>query len=226
MRYRAVGFDVDGTLVINIGYCWEAFHERFGVSQKVRSLLRRRYEEGKITYEQWGQTEVGIWREMGVTYSDFVQVIRSFRLVDGAAEALGILRRGGLSLFVLSGTIRLVLELLLPQYRTIFDPVVVSDILFDEDERPVRFVPGQVLGMQRGDKGKELESLCEMMGLSPQEVAFVGDNENDVAALDLAGLGIAFCPRSRKAEEVADVTVKVPDLRAILPHIFGTPGEE
>ncbi len=220
MKYRAVGFDVDGTLVQNVGYCWETFHERFGVADEIRNALKRRYLEGRITYKQWGSKEIAIWRELGVTRADFVKVINSLRLSDGVVETLHVLRRTGHYLFILSGTIRIILEQLLPNYASLFDMVTVSDIRFDKEGRPVDFEPGHPLRDVRENKLLELESLCEAEKIGLSQVAFVGDNDNDIEILRAVGLGIAFCPRSDNVRTAADAVVEVPDLRNVLPHIL------
>ena len=220
MKYKAVGFDVDGTLVENIGYCWETFHERFGVADHIRLVLKKRYFEGRITYNQWGGKEVAIWRELGVTRADFVKVINSMRLSDGIVETLQALRQTGHYLFVLSGTVRIILEQLLPNYASLFDRVVVSDIIFDEAGRPMDFEPGHPLRNVRESKLVELESLCEELGFGLSEIAFVGDNDNDVEILRAVGLGIAFCPRTNRARSAANAVVEAPNLRKVLPHIL------
>ena len=221
MKYKAVGFDVDGTLIKNIGYCWETFHERFGVAEYIRLALKNRYFAGRITYKQWGSREVAIWRELGVTRADFVKVINSMRLSDGIVETLQVLRQTGHYLFVLSGTLRIIIEQLLPNYASLFDRVVVSDIIFDEAGRPMDFEPGHPLREVRESKLKELEAMCEELGFSMSEIAFVGDNDNDVEALRAVGLGIAFCPRTSRARSAANAVVEAPDLRKVLPHILG-----
>ena len=220
MKYKAVGFDVDGTLIKNIGYCWETFHERFGVADEIRHALKKRYLDGRITYKQWGSKEVAIWRELGVTRADFVKVINSLRLSDGIVDTLQALRQTGHYLFVLSGTVRIILERLLPNYASLFDSVAVSDIIFDEEGRPVDFEPGHPLRDVRENKLLELESLCEELRFELSEVAFVGDNDNDVEILRAVGLGIAFCPRSNRARAAANAVVEAPDLRKVLPHIL------
>ncbi|MCD6327087.1 HAD-IB family phosphatase [bacterium] len=217
---KAVGFDVDGTLIINIGYCWETFHDRFGVSQKIRKRLKGRYLDGQITYKQWGSKEIAIWRELGVKRDDFIAVIKSLRLVDGAIETLNVLRQTGLYLFILSGTVSIILEEVFPTHASLFDRVAVSHILFDDAGRPVDFDPGHPLRMERENKAAELESLCQETGFAPEQVAFVGDNDNDVGVLRASGLGIAFCPRSKNAACAADAVVEIPDLKYVLPHIL------
>lgn len=221
MKYRAVGFDVDGTLVTNITYCWETFHERFGVSESIRRGLRQKYLKGLITYKEWGSREAAIWEALGIKRDDFVRVIRSMRLVEGAVETLRVLKQAGLFLFILSGTIRLILEQLLPDYGALFDRVAVSDIVFGEAQNPVSFDPGHPLRLERENKLAELDSLCEELGMERSELAFVGDNDNDAGVLGAVGLGIAFCPRSSRARRAADVVIEKPDLRKVIPHILG-----
>ena len=58
---------------------------------------------------------------------------------------------------------------------------------------------------------------CE--GIDISETVFVGDGENDIAILKEAGLGIAFCPKSNKVREAADVVIEKRDVREILKHL-------
>ncbi|MBN1591819.1 MAG: HAD family phosphatase [Candidatus Coatesbacteria bacterium] len=221
MKYRAVGFDVDGTLIKNIGYCWELFHERFGVADRVRLSLKRQYFEGKITYKEWGSREVAIWRELGVTRADFIKVIGSLCLSDGMHETLELLRQSGHFLFILSGTLRIILERLIPDYESLFDYTAVSNIVFDEEDRPNAFEPGHPLREARESKRSELETLCSERGFALSETAYIGDNDNDLEVLEAVGLGIAFCPRNTRVRSAAKVAIENPDLRKVLPHILG-----
>jgi 3-deoxy-D-manno-octulosonate 8-phosphate phosphatase (KDO 8-P phosphatase) len=41
------------------------------------------------------------------------------------------------------------------------------------------------------DKASALREFCTVSGLKPEEVCFIGDDVNDVAALKLSGLGVA-----------------------------------
>ena len=42
------------------------------------------------------------------------------------------------------------------------------------------------------DKGKGIGTLCELLGISPDEVMACGDEENDLAMLDFAGVSVAM----------------------------------
>lgn len=57
------------------------------------------------------------------------------------------------------------------------------------------------------DKGKGLETLCGILGISPAEAIAVGDSGNDIEMLRTAGLGIAMGNASPEALAAADLTV-------------------
>lgn len=60
--------------------------------------------------------------------------------------------------------------------------------------------------MKRGvSKGKALKSLAKRLGIRLEQVAAIGDHENDVTMLSEAGLGIAMAGASLPALKAADV---------------------
>lgn len=65
-------------------------------------------------------------------------------------------------------------------------------------------IPDEYLYMLSKDKATDLQHFCGRIGLSPSQVAFVGDDIPDIPAMRLAGLGV--CPADAVAEvrEVAD----------------------
>jgi len=58
------------------------------------------------------------------------------------------------------------------------------------------------------NKATGLLELCEMIKISPKEVLAVGDNENDIEMLKLAGIGAAVANASDAAKESADYVCK------------------
>ena len=54
------------------------------------------------------------------------------------------------------------------------------------------------------DKARALRATCAALGLSPAELAAIGDAENDIAMLRLAGIGIAMGNASPAVIAVAD----------------------
>ncbi len=64
-----------------------------------------------------------------------------------------------------------------------------------------------------GDKGPRLEALCEAMGVPPERTAYIGDDINDLPAMERAAL--AFCPSDA-----------VPEVRSACDYVLSLPGGE
>jgi phosphoserine phosphatase len=61
-----------------------------------------------------------------------------------------------------------------------------------------------------------LRALVKKFKTSLERAAFVGDGDNDVPLLGVAGYFVAFNPRSPELEERADTVIKERDLRTLL----------
>ncbi|MDV3103360.1 phosphoglycolate phosphatase [Thermococcus waiotapuensis] len=82
------------------------------------------------------------------------------------------------------------------------------------------------------NKGTGIEKACEFLGISPREVAHVGDGENDLDAFRVVGYRVAIAQAPESLKEKADYITKKPygdgGAEAIL-HIlkkFGYLGED
>lgn len=62
-------------------------------------------------------------------------------------------------------------------------------------------VEGTALGI---DKGEGLRTLCRLLGVDPQRVLAVGDNDNDIPMLQAAGFGVAMGNANAGLKAVAD----------------------
>lgn len=67
-----------------------------------------------------------------------------------------------------------------------------------------------------GTKHKALQRLCTHGKIPLSQTMFVGDGENDSDILCEAGLGIAFCLKSKRVAEAADIVITKRDLHEIL----------
>ncbi|MBM4320126.1 MAG: hypothetical protein FJ125_09225, partial [Deltaproteobacteria bacterium] len=117
-------------------------------------------------------------------------------------------------LAVISGSVDLLLEHLYPAVP--FAHVLINRLRFD---RSGQLVGGEPTSYDLERKAEGLVRLAEQEGLGLDRCAFLGDQENDIAALRLAGLGIAFNPATPQVASAADVVVRGPDLRPVLDYL-------
>lgn len=212
-RYPLICFDVDGTLVTHPRgkVIWEVLNLRFTGGDEVNQERYRMYREGGITYEQWVELDVQGWIDAGATHEQIVETLGEFSQPDGVLDTMAALKRGGAKLALISGTLDIVIDTLFPGH--LFDDVFSNGLEFDGDGRLVgwRATPFDLDG-----KPEALRRLARKHGVPLERTAFVGDGENDLSVVGVAGTVVAFNPRSAELERRADHVLRGRDTRALL----------
>jgi Cof subfamily protein (haloacid dehalogenase superfamily) len=84
--------------------------------------------------------------------------------------------------------------------------------LIDGEARITQALPEAIELLPFGaSKGTALKLLLKEMGLEPEEMLAIGDGENDIEMIQLAGIGVAVGNASPKLKAVADATVATND---------------
>jgi len=212
-RYGLICFDVDGTLVKHPTdkVIWEILNLRFIGDDSVNQERYRMYREGEITYAKWVELDVSGWIEAGATREQVEASVREFEHHDGVLETVHALKRRGAVLALISGTLDVVIDTLFPDHP--FDDVFCNRLVFDDDGRLSgwRATPFDLHG-----KPDALRQLSEKHGVPLERTAFIGDGENDVPVIGVAGTVVAFNPRSEALEKGADHVVRNGNMRELL----------
>ena len=213
---KLVVFDLDGTLFDDTIFIWQSLHDAFNTDKEKRKKGIDLVHEGKMSYKDWVKHDVELFNEVGAKKKDFLKVIGMMKLMTGARETLSELKKKGYRLAIISGSLNLALEHLLPEHADFFDDVLINHFFFDRsgaisswDATPYDG-PGKALG---------LKHLCKKYGITPEQCVFIGDHSNDVEIAELAGKSIAFNCKSDRLAQIADVVIMDKDLRMILEHI-------
>ena len=216
-KYKLVCFDVDGTLIDNVKFSWQIFHDYFQTDRHKREDAKRKFFDGHITYKEWAEHDINLWREMKAKKDDFYRALDNLRLMKGAMETLMELKKQGIKLAIISGSLNILIEKFIPDYRDFFDDVFISNIHFDENGHIER-VEATEYDME--GKSRALRLIAEREGLDLKECAFVGDYLNDLHIIKDAGLGIAFNAEDEELKKAADVVIDGKDLREVLKYLL------
>ena len=94
-KYKLVCFDVDGTLVDNLTFSWQIFHDYFQTDRHRREDAKNKFFNGEITYKQWAEHDIGLWKERNAKKNDFFDAIshNNLKLMEGAIETLSALKK-------------------------------------------------------------------------------------------------------------------------------------
>jgi phosphoserine phosphatase len=208
---RLISFDVDG-VIFNINSSWLEFHKQLGTLDLERlENLQQSYLKGKISYKQWADEEVSVWK--GIPYKKFVEICNSFPFVNGAEEAIKELKEKGYILYAVSsgGLQRPVTERL---KNLGFESIYSNDL----EEKEGILTGNFILNVEFRKKHEILHKITEKENISFEECAVVGDDINDLAILRKVKLSIAFCPKDMRLIKAADVVITKKDLKEILAY--------
>jgi len=215
-RFDLVAFDVDGTLVHHPEdkTVWEVLNLRFTGSDDQNAQRWELYRRGELSYAEWVALDVEGWRKAGATRDTMIAAMEGLRLVEGARETMEALKRRGMRLAVISGTLDLLLDTLFPDHP--FDEVYTNRIAFDGSGRIASWT---ATPFDMDGKGVVLRAIALREEIPLARCAFVGDHANDLAAARLAGFTVAFNPKIEELERAAHAVVRSSDLRDLLPHL-------
>ncbi len=216
-EYKLVCFDVDGTLIDNVTFSWQIFHDYFQTDKHRREDAKNKFFNGQITYKEWAEHDINLWKERNAKKHDFLKAISHLKLMKGALETLRELKKRGIKLAIISGSLNILLEKFIPNYEEFFNDVFLSRIYFDKD--------GNIANVEATEydmdgKALALRKIAEREGISIKECVFVGDYLNDLKIIQEAGLGIAFNCQNDELKMAADVAIEKKDLREILKYIL------
>lgn len=217
MKYKLVCFDLDGTIVDETIFIWDTIHDFCGVSKEDRKKAYNNFVNKSISYDEWYANDRILLKKAKCNKKTLFEAIKPLKLMPGALETLKKLKEKGLKIAIISGSLNLVLDYLIPNYEEIFDDVFINKMFFDEEGN---ISGGESTPFDFEHKATGLKEICKREGIDPKECVFVGDNHNDTHIAELAGLSIAFNCKSETLAEIADVVIEKKDLREILKHII------
>ena len=216
-KYKLVCFDVDGTLIDNVKFSWQIFHDYFQTDMHRRDDAKIKFFDGKITYKEWAEHDINLWRERNAKKRDFFMAIEHLHLMEGAMETLQELKKHKIKLAIISGSLNVMIEKFMPNYRDFFDDIFLSWIHFDYDGNIIKI---DATEYDMDGKALALKKIAEREKISLRECVFVGDYLNDMKIMQEAGLGIAFNCEHDELRKAADVVIEKKDLREILKLIL------
>jgi HAD superfamily phosphoserine phosphatase-like hydrolase len=195
---KAVVFDFDGTLTAHNDdeTTWEKIWVKLGYSINDCSDLHWKYSNGKFTHQRWCEITRDHFRNARFSRKDLGNVANSIRLIGGAREVLDSLRERGIKLYILSGSIRQIIDSALGDLRSRFDDVQANDMFFDHSGiiREIRGTPYDFEG-----KATYLSKVIEENGYAPYDVLFIGNSCNDIFASRSGARTLCVNPRGTES---------------------------
>jgi len=208
---HAAFFDLDGTLTTHRS-SWQFLHEHFGTWSEYGEQLQGRFFAGEITYAQWCGHDAKPW--VGMTRGQLVEAGRGIAYADGARETVAELRANGVTVFLLSMGLNVVVERVAGELG--IETWVANELCFNGE----RFTGEVRVHIGWGEKGRVAQRLMRERGLPPERAVAVGDSESDLSMFAIVGKSIAVNPRDERTVQAADLVIHG-SLAQLLPLILG-----
>ena len=187
--------------------CIDEIAKLAGVGELV-SAITESAMRGELDFEQSLRRRVGTLK--GASESILQQVRENLPLMSGLIETIQTLQKYGWKTAIASGGFTYFADYLKALLQLDFAASNQFDI---EDGKLTGLVKGDVVDAQY--KAKTLQHLLEEYGIDSRHSIAIGDGANDLAMMNVAGLGVAFHAKP-KVQQQAQIVVNFADLTALL----------
>ncbi len=176
---KIVVFDFDGTITYKSPNLWKAIWTSCGFDVGAGSIYEKYYKDykaGKYDYKEWCDKTCTLFRERNFSHDKLLQLAKNFNIIDGLEETVKYLKGRGVKLHILSGSIIEGIKAALGESEKYFDNICANTMIFDKDG-----IVEEILSTKFDYVGKAeyIKMLCDKFDVLPEDIVFVGNDDND-----------------------------------------------
>ena len=206
-------FDLDGTLIqypnSKFQSTWDAVGTAAGLEKEYEENLLIFYPHSHL-WGKWAEADAKLLK--GKRFPEIkIKVLELINYSLGVEELFTALPKNRYQKGILSNGLGFIADELCKNFGLNF---YLADELLIKDEK---FTGEVVAGMPDRDKTKGLELICNKYQVTPKQICYVGDHENDLVVFAEVGKAVAFNPKTDKVKEKAHYVIS--DFRELLKII-------
>ena len=178
-----------------------------GVFDEVAAITHEAMN-GRMDFNESLRQRVG--KLKGLNQANLDQVLSRIELTAGAEDLIGVLKKLGYKIALISGGFTFVAHPL--KVRLGLDHVYANQLEVQNGTLTGKTIPPIVNAQRKADL---LDEIARKENIALDQVIAIGDGANDLLMLEKAGLGIAFNAK-KSVREKADLSISQKNLRSIL----------
>lgn len=218
---KAVVFDFGGTLTRpNAIYnTWEKLWLSVGYTIEEASNFHRLFVADRISHQEWCDKTCTLLKDRGFSKAHLENIARDVSPVAGLKEAIAELSDRAIPMFIVSGSIRHIVNKILGESLALISEIKCNDIIFDSSG-----IISEIRGHDFDFAGKSrfIKRVIKDRKCLPIEVLFVGNSLNDHWAIQSGARTLCVNPSHTDYTNSfvwSNYIKDMNDLRQILEHI-------
>jgi phosphoserine phosphatase len=198
-------FDLDGTLK-QVTSPYSHVHRALGVHEEAARILAR-YRSGELSYVEWGQEEIALWR--GLEVARLVEIVSEIPYWPGAREFVQRLKAAGVVVALVSAGFDVHVQRCAAELAV--DHAYCNRLGIEDG----RLTGAFWAGVNSDNKGKLVRELQARFGATRVETLVAGDNDHDASMFPQAAVSIAVAPADPRVAAAADLVLADGDWRNV-----------
>ena len=177
--YKAIVFDFDGTLADakQMKTTWQKIWSALGYDLKICENLHSKFDRKDISHQTWCNMTADYFIKKNMNHDQLIDIAKTIHLVEGFEETITILREHKIALYIVSGSIKEIINYILGDFASSFNDISANEMIFDENGYLI-----SIKGTQFDFSGKAeyIRRLVDNNSeLSPKQILFIGNSFND-----------------------------------------------
>ena len=177
-KYKIIIFDFDGTLtdLNSLKATWQRLWLSLGYDLAICKDLHSRFDKKEITHQEWCDLTAKYFVARGMNKSILMSVADGIAKIDGLHETLKKLNESGMQLYIVSGSVREIIDKVLGDDAKFFNDISANRFVFNEDEQLIR-IEGTDFDFE--GKAEYIKNLSDRLAIPAKEILFIGNSFND-----------------------------------------------
>ncbi len=174
---KVVIFDFDGTLTIDNNVWYKIWKELNMLD--IDDYLYRKYKSNEFSYDEWVEQAFNYFIKGKLNIKTINKVAKETKLINNLNETFNILKSKNIKIYILSGGIKNVIDLVLKQSKNCIEKIEAHKLIFNNFGNLTNFEnPDHNLR----DKQEYIKRVINQLNIKANELLFVGNDWNDETA--------------------------------------------
>ena len=215
---KIIVFDFDGTLTEKHSNTWKFLWSKIKFGKEINDLFYELYRRKKITYEKWASLDFAYFKKSGINANDLADAVENTKLMSGCLELFKYLKYKGIEIHIVSGGIKQVILPCLGDCKNYCTKIEANDFKLDKNGNLKNIV---ITPYDNEGKALYVEQVIKNNNLTPNDILFVGNSENDEFVHKTGCKTLCINPDNANSQNKAiwNITIETNNLLDLIPII-------